>query len=658
MAVAAATSIISALPQPADAQSVPVRVIRFEDIAPRGAVITSNFEGIGFDNAGKVYVTLCDAEEDVPGRGNCFVFSWDPVTGARRYYDNYLAASDRVGNLGPNEHWPNRETIVKGHTHLSYMNGMMWMGSMNAHGYQTADLPKHRGVHIYALDLATGRLVDHADAQPKGVFHENGGTYTMAVVPEDNLVLSIGVPNCTIVKYNPTTGAVTKTPGAPREDVAQLSGRDMVVMAGKKLLYQCGSGSTPFGLYDIATNATEVLDFRIDNPISLGYVTTRDKQTAYINSSTYIYKFDLRTKTGTRIGSLHPDATNRQSSPVNLSVDEKKLYYVLNMDGPEPSPYIMDLYEYNLETNTRTRLMSLKPTMGENAKLSGSHMMAANGKLYLTFNGRTGGIVEIDLSDRTGPPPTGTVAQPSITPNGGTFTTTQSVTLASATAGAAIRYSLDGSEPTTSSTLYAGAFTLSDTKTVKAKAFKTGMSASPTVSATFTKSGSGPVCGNSVCESGETTASCAADCVSTGGTCSHKYPSGSAAPGAYGASWDVFSTARELLIKTNCPTTLSSLTLTIGRGDANQAVYRDAYTYRPDLSTVSPWQKHTLTGTVFSGPWLTGMGTAPITAPASLSATAPMYIVGYVCTNRSGAWKCGCADASCTTGNWQLQAIQ
>jgi len=60
------------------------------------------------------------------------------------------------------------------------------------------------------------------------------------------------------------------------------------------------------------------------------------------------------------------------------------------------------------------------------------------------------------------------------------------VTLATATAGASIRYSTDGSTPTASSTLYSGAFTLSNSATVKAAAFKTNYNPSAVASATFT----------------------------------------------------------------------------------------------------------------------------------------------------------------------------
>ena len=78
-------------------------------------------------------------------------------------------------------------------------------------------------------------------------------------------------------------------------------------------------------------------------------------------------------------------------------------------------------------------------------------------------------------------------AAPVIDPNGGTFTGKQTVTITCATEGARIYYTLDGSDPTADSTLYTGAFTLTESATVKAIAVKDGCTASEIVTAAFTK---------------------------------------------------------------------------------------------------------------------------------------------------------------------------
>ena len=80
-----------------------------------------------------------------------------------------------------------------------------------------------------------------------------------------------------------------------------------------------------------------------------------------------------------------------------------------------------------------------------------------------------------------------TLNAPRATPNGGLFTGSQTVSL-SANQGAAIRYTLDGSEPTAASPLYTEPLTISTTTTVKAKAFQSGWATSPIAVVGFTNS--------------------------------------------------------------------------------------------------------------------------------------------------------------------------
>lgn len=78
------------------------------------------------------------------------------------------------------------------------------------------------------------------------------------------------------------------------------------------------------------------------------------------------------------------------------------------------------------------------------------------------------------------------VATPAISPNGGTFTGSVVVMLTTATAGAEIRYTTDGSAPTAASTLYAGPVSLTNSATLSAKAFHAGQPESAVASAAFT----------------------------------------------------------------------------------------------------------------------------------------------------------------------------
>ncbi len=78
------------------------------------------------------------------------------------------------------------------------------------------------------------------------------------------------------------------------------------------------------------------------------------------------------------------------------------------------------------------------------------------------------------------------VAEPQFTPSSCLFYPSTNVTISCATAGATIRYTLDGSDPTESSTLYTGAILVNDDVTIKARAWKSGMNPSVVVTATYT----------------------------------------------------------------------------------------------------------------------------------------------------------------------------
>jgi hypothetical protein len=77
------------------------------------------------------------------------------------------------------------------------------------------------------------------------------------------------------------------------------------------------------------------------------------------------------------------------------------------------------------------------------------------------------------------------VATPVITPNGGTISAGQSISISCATAGATIRYTTDGSTPTTLSPVYTASLTLKDSATISARGFASGMIDSAVASASF-----------------------------------------------------------------------------------------------------------------------------------------------------------------------------
>ena len=103
--------------------------------------------------------------------------------------------------------------------------------------------------------------------------------------------------------------------------------------------------------------------------------------------------------------------------------------------------------------------------------------VVTNGKVYVAANG------QVDVYGLFNNVPN--AAAPTITPNGGTFSTSQNVQLSSATGSASIYYTLDGSAPTPSSTLYTAPIPISTNTTIKAIASAPGFVQSGVSTATF-----------------------------------------------------------------------------------------------------------------------------------------------------------------------------
>ena len=155
------------------------------------------------------------------------------------------------------------------------------------------------------------------------------------------------------------------------------------------------------------------------------------------------------------------------ASPVTLSAGAT--YYILSQEASGGDQW----YDYNTTVQTTSVASVTSAAFG-----SGSPYSAAGsaGQTYAPVDflyGLGGGGSQ--------------VSSPTFSPGAGTYTTTQVVTISTPTASASIRYTTDGSTPTSSvGTVYSAAINVSATTTVKAIAYLSGMTDSTVASATYT----------------------------------------------------------------------------------------------------------------------------------------------------------------------------
>ena len=153
----------------------------------------------------------------------------------------------------------------------------------------------------------------------------------------------------------------------------------------------------------------------------------------------------------------------------------------ITYDGTTLTMNLLDLV--NNKTFTLTKVINIPQIVGGNTA-------------YVGFTGSTGGLTSSQkiLTWTYTAVAQAVTAAPVFSPAAGTYTTAQSVAISSATKGAVIYYTTNGTTPTTASTVYSGPMTVgTGTTTIEAMAVASGSSPSAVVTAKYVVGGTTPV---------------------------------------------------------------------------------------------------------------------------------------------------------------------
>ena len=330
-----------------------------------------------------------------------------------------------------------------------------------------------------------------------GSFNASGGTFSQAA---NNFAMSV-------LKFSTTNGLSLVDYFAPSNAVA-LSGADQDLGSSAALALPDSAGSAAHPHLVVGGGKTAPI-YLMDRD-NLGKFTSttspdnivqqfnggpggdRDTTPAYFNNRLYIIgpnstlcAYSITNAQFNTTPVQTPDGyNNKGGATVCLSANGSgnAIAWAIYNDGGETPATPCILRAYNA-TNLAQKLYS--------SDLAGTRDVApgavkfivptiANGKVYVAaqYSLAVYGLASAFVNP------------PLISPNGGVYTNSVTVTLSDATVGATIYYTLDGSTPTTNSIQYTVPFVLTNSVAVTAGAFKPGAVSSGTSSASFINSSS------------------------------------------------------------------------------------------------------------------------------------------------------------------------
>jgi len=255
-----------------------------------------------------------------------------------------------------------------------------------------------------------------------------------------------------------------------------------------------------------STMLNTVRDYWIDgvegpNP---GFTYASDKSWHADVNNLRIYNPAGAIKSGVNIDGVMPDDMRRGGS---FSTTPHFTGYAWEaQQGPVMAARVLDrlglsIYEvgdqaiyraaYRLQVGWATAYSSQWKAVGDDSwqlpfidAAYGSNLRGTSSDARLWDAGKNVGFGYVLLGELGAP---STVATPTFSPGAGTYSSTQAVTISSSTSGATIRYTTNGTNPTsTTGTVYSSPVSVSATGTLKAIAYKSGMTDSSVSSAAYT----------------------------------------------------------------------------------------------------------------------------------------------------------------------------
>lgn len=349
----------------------------------------------GIDPDGIIYFGITVGRKDeFKGKEDFAVLSYDPETEELKFHGTFLDTAKEAGTLKDNEQLP------KGHTQFMYYNGKMYMGSQNFHDAgkfnDMTTVPDNQpvenmhGGHLFALDIATGKLEDATAHLPNGVLIEHEGILQVRLIPGTSILVCMSTPSYKLVFYDLEKKEIQKTvstidwiPNNPLSREIVFVGDRIYVYRGVEDDVKTRENEYPVYYYDMTKDETVKTEYTAFGGFWNGQCTTPDGKMTYLSSCTgELYSINHETYEFKHLGNLkHPEKATKINYLYSLcmSSDGRKIFYV-------PSAYVKQygVMQYNIETGEITSLSEIPI-----AVYTGNGIMDSKGRLFFAKFGNT-----------------------------------------------------------------------------------------------------------------------------------------------------------------------------------------------------------------------------------------------------------------------------
>ncbi len=410
-----AVSFMPFVESPARAEAK-FEAIKMNDLATSLTVqLQWSWHAIGIDPSDNVYVVFGGPDGE---SADCALFQYKAKTGEKRLIGTLLEVAKKAGT------YREGERIEKGHTHLPWLNGKIYIGTMGFHDAsnnspkQMEIAEKSHGAHLMAYDPETDTIEDCSRNEPDGVFFPQRGFMCLTPVPEENLIVGLTVPGGDLLLYDTVKEETrAKIPG-PEEEFGRYVTREVVSAPNGKLYYMYASldGETPGHMYSYDLKTGEVSDpIKIDPYYWNGSVKTKDGRIYITTDPGYLYQLHPETNSIERVGTAvpesdlgeadDPDGEHLYQRPhvlgIVFSTDEKSIYSIplrkrilKSESGPREKgkklpagPQVpFGLFKFDIATRTAKRVAEVPPEIG-NGYISGTNIRDSQGNMYFARHG-------------------------------------------------------------------------------------------------------------------------------------------------------------------------------------------------------------------------------------------------------------------------------